>query len=224
MKKQFTAQQKIKTVQEYFDGKYSMNQLASTLNVSKQSIRRWVINYQSMGEAAFDNEKRIFYSSETKEKAVHDYLEKQGSLLSICKKYKIKSENLLSHWILQYNRHEKQKEANQKETLIMNPGRSTTLEERLEIVQYCIEHGKNYAETAEKYQISYQQARNYTLKYEAKGINGLQDRRGKRKPESEMTDLEKLKAENRILKAQKKRAEMEVYFLKKLEEIERGWN
>ena len=79
----------------------------------------------------------------------------------------------------------------------------------------------NYEETAKNYQISYQQARNYIVKYEKVGIDGLQDRRGKCKPESEMNELEKLRAENKILRAEKERAEMETSFLKKLEKIER---
>ncbi len=39
----------------------------------------------------------------------------------------------------------------------MTKGRKTTYEERIEIIQYCIEHENNYAETAEKYHVSYQQ-------------------------------------------------------------------
>lgn len=103
----------------------------------------------------------------------------------------------------------------------MTKGRKTTFDERVEIVQYCIAHDHNYAETATKYSVSYQQARSYTVKYETGGIDALQDRRGRTKPMEEMTELEKLRAENRILRAEKERAEMEVSFLKKLEEIER---
>jgi len=36
-----------------------------------------------------------------------------------------------------------------------------------------------------------------------------------------MNELEKLRAENKLLKAEKEQAEMEVSFLKKLQEIER---
>ena len=36
-----------------------------------------------------------------------------------------------------------------------------------------------------------------------------------------MSELERLRAENKILRIQKERAEMEASFLKKLEEIER---
>ena len=103
----------------------------------------------------------------------------------------------------------------------MTNGRKTTFEERVEIASYCISHNHNYAETAEKYQVSYQQARSYTVKYEAGGIDALKDNRGKRKNPDELSELERLRAEVNLLKAQKNRAEMEVSFLKKLEEIER---
>lgn len=103
----------------------------------------------------------------------------------------------------------------------MTKGRKTTFEDRIEIVQYCIAHNHNYAETAEKYQVSYQQARSYTVKYEAGGIDALKDNRGKRKNPDDLSELERLRAEVKLLKAQKERAEMEVSFLKKLEEIER---
>ena len=103
----------------------------------------------------------------------------------------------------------------------MTKGRKTSFEERVEIVQYCINHERNYAETSEKYHISYQQARSYTIKYETGGVEALRDKRGKRKMQDEMSELERLRAENKILRAEKKRAEMEASFLKKLSEIER---
>ena len=80
---------------------------------------------------------------------------------------------------------------------------------------------RNYAKTAEQYQVSYQQARSYTVKYETGGVEALRDNRGKRKSPDEMNELEKLRAEVKILKAEKERAEMEASFLKKLDEIER---
>lgn len=96
----------------------------------------------------------------------------------------------------------------------MAKGRKTTFEERIEIVQYCIAHDHNYVETAANYKVSYQQARSYTIKYETDGVEALRDRRGKRKSEDEMTELEKLRAEVKILRAEKERAEMEASFLK----------
>lgn len=98
--------------------------------------------------------------------------------------------------------------------MIMTKGRKTTFDERVKIVKYCITHDHNYVKTSEKYQISYQQARSYTIKYETNGIDALKDKRGKRKSEDDMSELEKFRAENKILRAEKERAEMEVSFLK----------
>ena len=103
----------------------------------------------------------------------------------------------------------------------MTKGKKTTFEERVEIVQYCIAHDRNYAQTAGQYQVSYQQARNYVVKYETNGVEALRDNRGKHKSPDQMSELEKLRAEVKILKAEKEQAEMEASFFKKLEEIER---
>ena len=104
----------------------------------------------------------------------------------------------------------------------MTKGRKTTFEERVEdSFEYCIKHSHSYSETAKKFHISYQQARSYTIRYEENGVDGLQDKRGKRKSPEEMTEVAKLRAEVRLLRAEKRRAEIEISFLKKLEEIER---
>ena len=103
----------------------------------------------------------------------------------------------------------------------MAKGRKTTYEERVEIVTYCIEHEMDYAQAAEKYQVSYQQVYQWIRKYQSDGAPGLVDKRGKRKTENEMSELEKLRAENRLLQAEKRKAELEIAFLKKLDEIER---
>ena len=150
-----------------------------------------------------------------------DYLCGQGSQQEICQRYGIRSKSKLQNWIKKYNSHEELKVSRTGGTFIMTKGRKTTFDERVEIVQYCIGHDRNYAETAAKFGISYQQARNYIVKYEAGGVNALQDRRGRPKPVEKMTELEKLRAENKILRAEKERAEMEASFLKKLDKIER---
>ena len=141
-----------------------------------------------------------------------DYLSGQGSQNDICKKYGIRSKSKLQKWIKQYNGHEELKSSGTGGNPIVTKGRKTTFDERVEIVQYCIAHDHNYAGTSEKYQISYQQARNYTVKYEAGGVEALRDNRGKRKNPDDMNELEKLRAEVKILKAEKERAEMEASF------------
>ena len=104
----------------------------------------------------------------------------------------------------------------------MTKGRKTTQEERTEIVAFCIEHGKDYLLTVETYGVSYQQIYAWVRKYEKKGVDGLKDGRGRTKPVEEMTEIERLKMENRLLKAQLIDAEMENKLLKKLRELRGG--
>lgn len=104
----------------------------------------------------------------------------------------------------------------------MKQGRETTLEERIQIVRDCIAVGKNYGEMALKYQVSYQQVRTWTLRYEEQGETGLQDRRGRRKKDqTPRTELEWAQIEIEKLKHKLYLAEMERDLLKKLDEIER---
>ena len=104
----------------------------------------------------------------------------------------------------------------------MTKGRPTTYDERIVIVPFCIEHQHNYAQTAQKFQVSYQQVYFWTNKYLKFGVNGLLDKRGKRKKEDEMSEVEKLRAQNKLLQVKNKRKQMEIDILKKLDEIHRG--
>jgi len=212
---------KLEYVKRYLRGDGSLESLAKELAVDFTSLRDWVRIYESIGPEGFIRSKNKNYSAETKRFAVEDYLSERGSLRDICRKYQIKSTFQLRAWIKKYNGHEELKSSNLGGGLTMTKGRKTTFEERVAIVKYCIKHNHNYAETAKAFEISYQQARNYTIKYEAHGVEGLYDKRGKRKSKEDMTEVEKLRAENKLLKAEKERAEMELSFLKKLEEIER---
>lgn len=220
-KTNLSAQDRISAVMKYREGNISQRKLAEQFNVSLTSVQQWIRNYESMGEEAFLMSSRKSYSKELKLQAVQDYLAGQGSLNDICKKYGIRAISKLGEWIKKYNGHEELKASGTGGTVAMTKGRKTTFEERVEIASYCISHDHNYAETAEKFSVSYQQARNYTVKYEKDGINALQDNRGKRKPEDSLTEIEKLRAELKLEKAKRQKAEMEASFLKKLDEIER---
>ena len=220
-KSKHTAEEKICAVKEYLEGTISMKSIAEQLGINKESFRQWIAKYESMGAGAFFTEQNKHYSKSEKEQAVTSYLAGKGSFMDICKKYKIHSTAQLKTWVKKYNGHEELKASGTGGTVIMTKGRKTTFEERVEIASYCISHDHNYAETAEKFKVSYQQARNYTVKYKKNGIDALQDKRGKRKPKDSLTELERLRAELKLEKAKREKAEMEASFLKKLDEIER---
>ena len=91
----------------------------------------------------------------------------------------------------------------------MTKGRKTTFEERVLIVKDCIEKGRHIGDSAAEHEVSYSQMQRWVKAYEEKGIEGLVDRRGKAKAEEDMTELDKLRAENRLLKAQLRQKELE---------------
>jgi transposase len=209
-KSKITFEKKLSAVKDYIEGRKSHRQLAREYNVAKSSVVKWVSLYKSMGNAGLiTSTTNVSYSEELKYAAVQEYLQGTASKLDICRKYHIRSVTQLSNWILKYNSHEKLKYSGSGGRTIMTKGRITTFEERIEIVKYCIEHDKNCNETAEKYKVSYQQVRSWTVKYDEFGIDVLLDRRGKRKAEGKLTALERLMAQNKLLEARNKRLEME---------------
>ena len=163
------------------------------------------------------------YSPEIKMKAIEDYQSGKGSLRSICKKYGIKDHKTLREWISCYNGQKIfRKRSSARGEIYMTKGRKTTQEERAQIVAFCIEHGKDYALTMETYQVSYQQVYSWVRKYEASGVDGLVDRRGKSKSADELSETDRLRQENRMLQAMLKDKEMEIALLKKLRELRGG--
>lgn len=99
--------------------------------------------------------------------------------------------------------------------------RKTTIEERKEIVNYCIEHNRDYKATASLYDVSYTQVYSWVRKFDANGEDALVDRRGHHKTDDEVDELERLRRENLRLKRQLQERDMTVELLKKVKELER---
>ena len=155
------------------------------------------------------------YSVELKKQAVEAYLRVENSLRGICKKFGILDDHSLRDWILWYNSHrEFKKRSSAKGEIYLTKGRKTTQEERAEIVAFCIEHNCDYGLTVETYNVSYQQIYSWVRKYEDGGVDKLNDNRGRSKPAEEMTEVEKLKAEMKILEAKNRQLEIENEFIK----------
>ena len=99
--------------------------------------------------------------------------------------------------------------------------RKTTIDERKDIVKYCIEHNRDYKGTAALFDVSYSQVYSWVKKYAATGEEGLTDKRGHHKTDDEVDELERLRRENLRLKRQLEEKDMVVELLKKVKEFER---
>ncbi len=220
----------IEAVIRYLNGEGRAVDWAAWIGIHRKNFYRWVRKYQAEGIAGLKHEfgkryivKNPVYPTELKVKAVQAYLSGEGSQEVICRKLGIRSKHTLQNWIKVYNRGGYLSSVKHSGGgSYMKQGRETTQAERIEIAKACIASGKNYGEIALKYQVSYQQVRSWTLKFEKEGASGLEDRRGKRKKDQEpRNELEEAKIEIERLKHQLYLSEMENYLLKKAKEIER---
>lgn len=216
---------KVSAIEAYENNVGSISMIAKLFNVKETSLKRWIANYQSQGiEGLVTKHKHTQRTKEFKILAVEEYLSGNFSLKDICIKYKISSDSVLRRWIKVYNDgHKELKSTGSGGKKPMTKARKTTFEERVEIVQFCIANGKNYGLTMDKFNVSYQQIYLWVRKYEEKGVDGLVDRRGKAKAENELTELDRLKAENKMLVAKNQELQMEIDVIKKLKEVERRY-
>ena len=209
--------------QEYLDGIGSYRFLAERYNIGTRTLREWVAKFRIHGIDAFITQTgNTAYSSDFKIMCVEAVLSGKSSVNDIVAKYNISSEYVLRNWIKLYNTNKELKDYDPKREVYMaDARRKTTLEERKKIVEYCIAHDRNYKDAASKYGVSYSQVYSWVRKYDALGTDGLTDKRGRRKTDEEVGELERIRRENLRLKRQLEEKDMVVELLKKVKEFER---
>lgn len=135
--------EKLEIILQYLNHEKSSTQLSRQYQIDSKTIERWKLNYQKFGVVGLkESHTWRKYSSELKQEAVQDYLDSKGSLIDICQKYNISNPSVLRKWIKRYTSGETLK-ATSKGQSRMKQGRKTTFEERVEIVNYTIAHGKD---------------------------------------------------------------------------------
>ena len=193
-----TLEEKIKAVEDYLNGKKNQKQIAVDLGLGKRgrsTVGLWVRKYQEAGPGALlPSLSKKAYSREFKEQVVREYLDGEGSMQALAIKYDIPNHHTVRDWISLYNSHKELKATPvASEVYMAESRRKTSLKERLEIVQYCMDHNLDYVQTASRYDLAYWQVYSWVKKYKTEGEEGLSDRRGRRKPAEEIDETEKLK-------------------------------
>lgn len=226
--RKYTPEEKIQIAKEYLSGKSSYRELAHRLGCLTPSggypgsLRQWVAQYRAHGEEVFYQTKNNTYTKEFKQMVVKEYLSGTASLEALAEKYKISAAAVLHTWVLSYNANRELKDyCPQQEVYMAEARRKTTIDERKEIVEYCINHNRNYKKTASIYAVSYSQVYSWVKKYDSYGEDGLTDRRGRHKTDDEVDELERLRRENLRLKRQLQEKDMIAELLKKVKEFER---
>lgn len=217
-----TPEWKIAIVEKYLSGENSIRELAKAYRIGYTTLKNWVYRYKEQGAAGFYRaEGNANYSKEFKTMCVNAVLRGEGSVDYIVAKYNISDRKALRSWIMRYNANMELKDYEPKREVYMAEARrKTTLEERKEIVEYCIAHGNDYKGTASRYEVSYNQVYFWVKKYREQGEEGLEDRRGQHKSDEEVGELERLRRENLRLKRQLEEKDMLCKLLKKVKEFE----
>ena len=220
---------KIKACEEYLSGNLSHKEICMKYKIHfdekkhKSMLNEWLFMYREQGPSAFIRTGgNQTYSSQFKESVVLEYLSGNGSYNDISAKYNLRSKSQLQKWVSLYNANRKLKDyCPNREVYMAEARRKTTIEERKEIVEYCINHNRNYKETASVYDVSYSQVYSWVKKYDEKGDEGLIDKRGHHKSDDELSELELLRRENVRLKKKLEEQERIALLLKKVQEFER---
>lgn len=224
-KSKFSPEEKEAIVQSYLNGKKALACILEESGIYKSTLQRWVILYENEGILGLTpTAQNKHYPAEIKMQAVREYLDGKASYMDLMRKYKVSNKAIVQKWVKQYNSHGDFQNRRTGSEIYMAKGRKTSFEERQEIVAYCLAHGTNYRAAAEAYNVSYQQVFNWVKKYNSMGTEGLEDRRGKAKPEERMTEEDRLRAKVRMLEAQLYQKEMENDVIKKLIEVKGRWS
>jgi transposase len=218
---EFNAVEKLAIIEELQEGGGTRAEVAQKYNISVNTLVKWRHRFELSGMEGLEIQIRNRrYSAELKVQAVQDYLSGQYSQYEIIDKYKIASRTQLKRWIDKYNGHSSFKSVNEG-VRAMTKGRSTTWQERIDIVLYCMANQNDYRKTADQFQVSYHQVYQWLKKYEDGGQDALQDGRGRKKAAEELTEAEQQKLAMKKLEYENERLKAENAFLKKLQELQR---
>ena len=221
-KSKHSTEWKIEIVKKYLCGEGSYERLSRAYGIGAKTLKDWVHKYREQGAAGFwRGAGNRHYSKEFKIKCVEAVLQGEGSVDDIVARYNISARELLRRWIMKYNANMELKDYEPKREVYMAEARrKTTLDERREIVDYCISHNNDYKGTASQYDVSYSQVYSWVKKYREDGESGLEDKRGHHKSDEELSELERLRRENQRLKKQLEERDMLCELLKKVRELE----
>ena len=142
-KAKYSVEEKIKAAERYLRGEASAGEIAAEMKMSRHGVdmvAEWAAMYRENGTEGFHLTRgNSSYSSELKQQAVKDYLQGNGSLRGICRKYRISDTKVLRSWITIYNSNRELRDYDPKPEVYVAMARKTTKEERQEIVQYCLD-------------------------------------------------------------------------------------
>ncbi len=217
-KRRFTQEVMLQAINDYKSGRKSISQISNDLECDYKTITKWIARFDSHGEVSLlDNNRNKSYTKELKEQVIGDYLSGKGSLNDLTYKYNISSSSIVTNWVFNYNNGVEIQDYDPKHEVYTMKARKTTIEERIEIVEYCITNHQNYKLAADKYSVPYSLVYQWVHRYLKEGNAGLgYSRKGPhQKVIVPASHQERLQIEIARLKRELERKELEIEILKK---------
>lgn len=223
-KSKFSYEAKLNAVQQYLNSRLSYADIGKSIGVNGKTIENWVNAFKSKSPDGLKTHKyNQSYTEEFKLKCIKTYLNGQDSYKQVAYKYGLRSSTQLKNWVSKYNSHQRLKNYYPTPEVYKMTRKKTNQQEREQIVKYWRNHDLNYKETAKKYGCSYAQIYNWCKKYEDTGNEGLNDNRGRKRPQNELSELEKAQLQVKELQRQLEISQRENMLLKKVKDLEREW-
>jgi transposase-like protein len=190
----YAAEEKLAILEEFKHSGLGAKRFERQHGIGEHTLARWQARYERDGLAGLSEARQNkHYSSALKLAMVMAYQNSEGTLTELALQYGLRSTRQLSNWISKYNE-DKTLTASPSRKQVPTMSRKTTFEERIEVVEYVTKNKHSYAEAAEHFQVSYQQARSWVLKAKDGGYEALIDNRGHHKAQADLTENERLPA------------------------------
>lgn len=215
----FTADSRLMILREIENGVHTVAEESRLHQVHTKTIKRWQQMYTKDGIGGITERKaNVKYTENFKLKVVKLFLSHTVSAADLTIRFGLRTDRLISNWVKKYNESGKI-EASPKKRWTPRMARSTTFDERVKIVTYCLDNGRHLTATATKFNVTYQQVRNWVVKFEAGGEEALRDNRGHHKTDDQLTEVERLRRKVSRLESELRDERAINLFAKKLQAL-----
>lgn len=217
----YTVEEKLFYIGLVKDNGLSTKAVQQKYGVQHGQVKQWIERYEADGVGGLKTGgTQRTYSQEFKLEVVRKYLAGGISYAQLAKMYDIPNTSIICPWVSLYTSGKLPQTT--RRAAPMKDGRKTTQVERIEIAQWTIANELNYVEATKHFNVSYGQVYAWVKKFKQGGEAALADRRGKAKEDNgQLSEIDRLKLENKRLQARLTRISTEVAVLKKLQELER---
>lgn len=201
----------------------SRTNVARSIGTTKNTVGSWVLKAQTNGiESLVPTRTKGRISVSEKIELVKLFKKSNLGMNEFSRIHSIKISSTLRRWLKKYDNDTLlEKENGSIHMPMRKKAISHTLSERTEVVNWLLQHERNYAQAAIFFSVSYQQAYSWLKKYDKSGPEGLKDHRGRNNSLDKLSELDKLRLENKKLKQQLQKRQLSDELLKKYREIER---